>query len=326
MEAGVRHDVVAIGNALVDVIAEVDESFITTHGLTRGAMTLIDAERAQSLYAAMPPAIESSGGSAGNTVAGIASLGGRPAYIGKVADDQLGEVYRHDMSASGVSYEVPPSRTGEPTGRCLVLVTPDAQRTMSTFLGAGVELGPEDVDEDLISSAQVTFLEGYLWDPPRAKEAFLKAVSVAHAAGRKVSLTLSDEFCVDRYRNEFRELVNEHVDILFANEGEIMSLYQTPTFEDALKALRGRCSLAAITRSALGSVILDGDRRIDVQAAPVERLIDTTGAGDLYAAGFLFAYTQGRTLDECGRIASIAAGEIISHFGPRAETRLAALI
>lgn len=324
--AEATHDIVAIGNALLDVIAEVSEEFITANGLARGAMTLIDAERAETLYAAMPPALEMSGGSAANTVAGFCSLGGRAAYIGKVADDQIGRVFRHDMKASGVTYDVRPSTSGAPTGRCLVAVTPDAQRTMCTFLGAGVELAPDDVDADLIASAKVTFLEGYLWDPPEAKAAFLKAARISHEAGRKVSLTLSDDFCVDRYREEFRDLVEHHVDILFANESEIMSLYQVDSFEETLDKLRGRCEIAALTRSAKGSVILSGQEIHVIEAAPVDRIVDTTGAGDLYAAGFLFGYTQGLGLAESGRIASIAAAEIISHPGARPAVLLRDLI
>ncbi len=321
-----KHDIVAIGNALLDVIADVDEEFIAANGLVRGAMTLVDAEQAEALYAAMPSALEMSGGSAGNTVAGFGSLGGRAAYIGKVADDQLGRVFRHDMKASGATYDVAPSVSGAPTGRCLVAVTPDAQRTMCTFLGAGVELTGDDVGVDLIASAKVTFLEGYLWDPPGAKEAFLKAARIAHEAGRKVSLTLSDDFCVDRYREEFRDLVDHHVDILFANESEIMSLYQVGTFEDALEQVRNRCEIAALTRSAKGSVVMSGAELHIIEAAPVERVVDTTGAGDLYAAGFLYGYTQGLGLAESGRIASIAAAEIISHFGARPAVQLRDLI
>ena len=321
-----QHDVVAIGNALVDVIADVDEAFIASQGLNRGAMTLIDAERAEGLYAAMPPAIEMSGGSAGNTIAGVASLGGRAAYIGKVADDQLGRVFRHDIRAAGVTYEVPPANGGAPSGRCLIVVTRDAQRTMNTFLGAGVDLGPEDVDAALIAGAQVTYLEGYLWDPPRAKEAFLKATRVAHEAGRKVSLTLSDPFCVDRYREEFLDLVEHHVDILFANEIEIMSLYQVADFDAALQRVRGHCDVAALTRSEKGSVIVAGDEVHVVDAAPVSRVVDTTGAGDMYAAGFLYGYTQELELARCGRIGAIAAAEVISHYGARPEVSLRSLI
>ena len=324
--ADAQHDVVAMGNAMVDVNADVDEAFIGGQGLNRGAMTLIDAERAEALYAAMPPAIEMSGGSAGNTIAGVASLGGRAAYIGKVADDQLGRVFRHDIRAAGVTYEAPPANGGSPTGRCLIVVTPDAQRTMNTYLGAGADLGPEDVDEALVAGAKVTYLEGYLWDPPRAKEAFLKATRVAHEAGRKVSLTLSDPFCVDRYREEFLDLVEHHIDILFANEIEIMSLYRATDFDSALQHVRGHCEVAALTRSEKGSVIVAGDEVHVIDAERVERVVDTTGAGDMYAAGFLYGYTAGMELARCGRIGAIAAAEVISHFGARPEVSLRSLI
>jgi sugar/nucleoside kinase (ribokinase family) len=321
-----QFDVVAMGNAMVDVIADVDDAFVAAHGLNRGAMTLIDADRAEELYAAMPPAIEISGGSAGNTIAGVASLGGRAAYIGKVADDQLGRVFRHDISAAGVAYGVPPSTAGTPTGRCLIVVTPDAQRTMNTFLGAGSDLGAADVDDALVASALVTYLEGYLWDPPGAKQAFLHAARVAAEAGRKVSLTLSDPFCVERYRDEFLDLVATHVDILFANEAEITALYQAASFDDALQHVRGHCEVAALTRSEKGSVIVAGDEVHVIDAVPVERVVDTTGAGDLYAAGFLYGYARGYDLARCGRIASVCAAEIISHFGARPEVTLSDLV
>lgn len=319
-------DVVAMGNALVDVIADVDETFLELQGLVKGSMTLIDEQRAEELYAAMPPAIEISGGSAGNTIAGIASFGARAAYIGQVADDQLGQVFRHDLRAAGVAYDVRPAEGEAPTGRCLIAVTPDAQRTMSTFLGAGVDLGPEDVAESLIESALVTYLEGYLWDPPRAKEAFVKAAEVAHRAGRKVALTLSDSFCVERHRSDFMRLVEHHVDILFANEAEILSLYEVASFEEALRRVRGHCEVAALTRSEKGSVIVTTDDSIIIKAAPVPAVVDTTGAGDLYAAGFLFGYTQDLDLRRCGELASLAAAEVISHYGPRPEIRLSSLL
>jgi sugar/nucleoside kinase (ribokinase family) len=319
------HDVIAIGNALVDVIAEVDDAFIAAQGLTHGAMTLIDAGRADALYAAMPPAVERSGGSAGNTVVGVASLGGRASYIGKVADDQLGGVFRHDIRAAGVTYEIPPSTKGAPTGRCLIVVTPDAQRTMSTFLGAGTDLGPEDVSVEAIERAQVVFLEGYLWDPPRAKEAFLKATKIAKGAGRKVSLTLSDAFCVERFRDEFRDLVANHVDILFANESEIISLYQVENFDAAAAIVRKECDVVALTRSEKGSMVIAGNETHTIAAVPT-RVVDTTGAGDMYAAGFLYGYTHGLGLERSGEIAAICAAEVISHFGPRPEVRLATLI
>ena len=320
-----RIDVIGIGNALVDVIAHVDDVFLRANGLTKGAMMLIDSERAQQFYAAMPPAMEMSGGSAGNTIVGVASLGGRAAYIGRVSDDELGRVFRHDIAAAGVAFDAP-AASGLPTGRCLIVVTSDAQRTMQTYLGAGTELGPEDVDEALIASAAVTYLEGYLWDPPRAKEAFLKAAAIAHGAGRRVSLSLSDSFCVDRHREEFRDLVEDHIDVLFANESEIISLYETTSFDEALDRVRGRCEIAALTRSEKGAVILAGNDVHVVAAEPVEQLVDTTGAGDLYAAGFLFGLTQGMPIPLCGRIGAIAAAEIISHFGARPETSLADLV
>jgi sugar/nucleoside kinase (ribokinase family) len=318
-------DVVGIGNALVDVIAHVDDAFLKTHDLVKGAMTLIDAGRADDLYARMPPAVEVSGGSAGNTIAGVASLGGRSAYIGKVCDDQLGRVYRHDIRAAGVTFDVAAAEAGS-TGRCLIAVTPDAQRTMQTYLGAGSDLGPEDVDPRLIANASVTYLEGYLWDPPRAKEAFLKAARIAHEAGRRVSLTLSDPFCVERHREEFLDLVQGHVDVLFANEVEICSLYQTQTFDEALQQVRGHCEIAALTRSEQGAVIVaDGEVHV-IDAEPVPRVVDTTGAGDLYAAGFLYGLTHGLDIAACGRIGGIAAAEVISHFGARPDASLADLV
>jgi sugar/nucleoside kinase (ribokinase family) len=318
-------DVVGIGNAIVDVLAHADDAFLAAHGLTKGSMTLIDAEQARALYAAMGPGVEVSGGSAANTVAGVAALGGRSAFIGKVRDDQLGEVFAHDIRSVGVSFVTPPALEGPPTARCLILVTPDAQRTMSTFLGACAGLTRDDVNPQVIRAARVTYLEGYLWDPPAAKEAFRRAVEIAHAADRKVALSLSDAFCVDRHRAEFRELV-EQVDILFANEAEILSLYQVDSFDAALQAVRQANTLAALTRSERGSVILNG---AEVHVIDAERglpLVDTTGAGDLYAAGFLAAYTRGRPLAECGRTASIAAAEAISHIGARPQTDLKALV
>jgi sugar/nucleoside kinase (ribokinase family) len=318
-------DVVGIGNAIVDVISHADDEFLIANNLRKGAMTLIDAARAEELYDRMGVGIEMSGGSAGNTMAGIASLGGRGAYIGKVHDDQLGAVFRHDIRTVGVAFDTPAVTDGPPTARCLIVVTPDAQRTMNTYLGACVELGPEDIDEALIRGAQVTYLEGYLWDKPRAKEAFLKAAAIAHGAGRKVALTLSDSFCVGRHRDSFRDLVDHHVDILFGNEHEITSLFETDSFDDAAAALRGRCEVAALTRSEHGSVIIADGATHAVPAAPIIRLVDTTGAGDLYASGFLFGYTQGLPLQVCGRLGSIAAAEIITHVGARPEISLAEL-
>ena len=321
-----RLDVVGIGNAIVDVISTVDDPFISTHSLNKGAMTLIDTETADQLYDAMPPGIEMSGGSAANTMAGIASLGGKAGFIGKVRDDQLGRIFRHDVGAVGVDFATPPADGGTPTARCLIVVTPDAQRTMNTYLGACVELTPDDVDPDVIADSQVTYMEGYLWDPPQAKQAFLKAGQVAHDAGRSVALTLSDGFCVDRHRDEFRDLVANHVDILFANEDEILSLYQLSEFDEALQIVRGQVRIAALTRSEKGSVVVGGDEVHVLDAEPVDRVVDTTGAGDLYAAGFLYGLTQGRNLHDCGRMGGIAAAEIISHVGARPAVPLAKLV
>ncbi|WP_119460475.1 adenosine kinase [Rhodospirillaceae bacterium SYSU D60014] len=319
-------DVVGIGNAIVDVLSHVEDGVLVAQGLEKGAMTLVDAARAEALYGAMGPGVEVSGGSASNTIAGLASLGGRGAFIGTVADDQLGRIFRHDIRAAGVSFDTPPATGGAPTARCLIFVTPDAQRTMQTYLGACIELGPEDIDADLVAAAKVTYLEGYLWDPPRAKEAFLKAAAIAHGAGRKVALSLSDPFCVDRHRAEFRDLVRDHVDILFANEAELCALWEVENFDAALQATRGQCAVAALTRSEKGSVVMaDGDVHV-VDAAPVARVVDTTGAGDLYAAGFLFGYTAGRGPFNCGRIGSLAAAEVIGHIGARPETPLRALL
>ena len=321
-----EHDVVAIGNAIVDVLAESDDDFVNRNGLERGAMTLIDADRAEALYSLMGPGVEVSGGSAANTVAGIAALGGRAGYIGKVCDDQLGGIFRHDIAAAGVSFATPPIADRPPTARCLILVTPDGQRTMNTYLGACVELGPEDIDEPLIENAQVTYLEGYLWDRPRAKQAFLRAADVAHRAGRRVALTLSDRFCVERHRDSFVDLVAGHVDILFGNAEELLELYQAADLDEAVGRLRRHCPLAAITRGAEGSLVLSDDSIEAVPAHPVERVVDTTGAGDLYAAGFLHGLTRGRTPSACGSMGSIAAAEIIGHFGARPQTDLPAML
>ncbi|MEM7226008.1 MAG: adenosine kinase [Pseudomonadota bacterium] len=316
-------DVVGIGNAIVDVLSQADDAFLDREGLAKGAMTLIDGARAESLYAAMGPAREVSGGSAANTMAGLAALGGKGAFVGKVRNDQLGGIFRHDIRAAGVDFDTPAATNGPPTARCLVFVTPDAQRTMSTYLGACIDLGPDDLDADQIQRAKILYLEGYLWDPPRAKEAFLKAAQLAHGAGRKVALSLSDPFCVERHRSEFRDLVENHVDLLFANEQELCSLYEVDSFNEALQAARGACELAALTRSEKGSVICQGEEIHVVDAEPVGRVVDTTGAGDLFAGGFLHGYAQGRSLYDCGRIGAIAAAEVISHFGARPEISLA---
>lgn len=319
-------DVVGIGNAIVDVIAHADEAFLEKEALVKGTMALIDADRADMLYRIMGPAIEASGGSAGNTMAGLASLGGNGAYIGKVRDDLLGEVYRHDMTAQGVRFNTPAATSGPSTARCLILVTPDGQRTLNTYLGACAALGPDDIDPDIVGGAQVTYLEGYLFDPPLAQQAFRKAAAIAHAAGRKVALSLSDPFCVERHRAAFHDLVDGHVDILFANEVEICSLYQTEDFTAAAAAVRGHVAIAALTRSALGSVILADGEEHRVAARPVARVVDSTGAGDLYAAGFLYGLTRGLPLPICGAVGSLCAAEIISHVGARPERDLAQLV
>jgi sugar/nucleoside kinase (ribokinase family) len=319
-------DVAGIGNAIVDVISHADEAFLATEGFAKGAMTLIDAARADQLYSRMGPGIESSGGSAGNTMAGIASLGGSGAYIGKVRDDALGAIYRHDIQAMGIQFDTPAATDGPGTARCLVLVTPDGQRTMGTYLGACVDLGPEDIDPRVVAAAQITYLEGYLFDPPRAKAAFRRAAAVAHAANRLVSLSLSDPFCVDRHRAEFRDLVASDVDILFANESEICSLYETKDFDTAAAAARDHVKIAVLTRSEKGSVLIADGAVHTVPAAPVARVADTTGAGDLYASGVLFGLTRGLPLPTCGAIGSLCAAEIISHVGARPEARLDQLV
>ncbi|OSQ50114.1 adenosine kinase [Thalassospira alkalitolerans] len=319
-------DVVGIGNAIVDVLSHCKEEDLTRLNLVKNAMTLIDAETADSLYAQMGPGLEMSGGSAGNTMAGIAALGGKGAYIGKVRNDQLGEVFSHDMRAIGVSFNSAPTTTGAPTARCLIFVTPDGHRTMNTFLGACTELGPDDIDADLITSAKIIYMEGYLWDRPDAKEAFIKAAKIAHEAGRQVSISLSDSFCVDRHRESFRDLVHNHIDVLFANEDEIKSLYEVDTFEKALAEVRNHCKVAALTRSEKGSVIVSDNEVITVDAEPVARVVDTTGAGDLFASGFLYGYTKGHDLATCGRLGSICAAEVISHMGARPDTDLKELV
>lgn len=324
--ADTRFDVVGVGNAIVDILVHVEEPFLDEHSLAKGTMSLVDSEQAETLYSAVGAGIEASGGSAANTVAGIASLGGSACFIGKVRNDQLGSIFTHDIRTVGVTFDSAPADDGPATARCLVLVTPDAQRTMSTFLGASVNFAPEDLDEDAIADAKVTYLEGYLWDPPAAKDAFRRAVRVAHDAGRDVALSLSDRFCVDRHRTEFRDLVEHHVDLLFANEDELMALYETDSFDAALQAVRGACQTAALTRSEKGSVILANGEVHVVDAEPVANVIDTTGAGDLYAAGFLHGFCQGREPFDCARLGGIAAAEVISHIGARPQTSLASLV
>jgi sugar/nucleoside kinase (ribokinase family) len=312
-----HYDVLCIGNAIVDIIAHAEDDFIVENGIIKGAMNLIDAERAELLYSRMGPATETSGGSAGNTAAGVASFGGRTAFFGKVSADALGRLYAHDIRAQGVAFDTAPLSGFPPTARSMIFVTPDGERSMNTYLGACVELGPEDVEPEK-AQAKVTYFEGYLWDPPRAKEAIRLAARLTHAAGGEVSMTLSDPFCVDRYRGEFLELMRSGtVDIVFANEHELRSLYQTSDFATALDLIRRDCRIAAVTRSAEGSIIVKGGETVDVKAIEIDRLVDTTGAGDLYAAGFLYGYTAGRDLESCGKLGSLAAGLVIQQIGPR---------
>ena len=325
MPQSTKYDVTAIGNAIVDVLAQADDALLATHNLPKGAMNLIDADAAERLYAIMGAGIESSGGSAGNTIAGIAALGGRCAYIGKVADDQLGQVFMHDIRAAGVAYDTTPLSGGLPTARSLIFVTPDAQRTMQTFLGACTQLGPADVNMDFITSSKVVYREGYLGDLPAAKAAMRDAALKAQQSGVKVSLTLSDAFCVARFRDEFLELAEQYVDILFANESEILSLYQTSNFDDALQQVRKHCEIAALTRSEKGSVVVNRDEVHVVDAVKGVNVVDTTGAGDAYAAGFLYGYTQGCNLAVCGRLGGAMAAHVISHYGGRPQGNMKAL-
>jgi sugar/nucleoside kinase (ribokinase family) len=318
-----QFDVLCIGNAIVDIIARCDEAFLVDNAIIKGAMNLIDAERAELLYSRMGPAIEASGGSAGNTAAGIASFGSRSAYFGKVADDQLGKIFNHDIRAQGVHFETRPLKDTPPTARSMIFVTPDGERSMNTYLGACVELGPEDVEADVVAGSKVTYFEGYLWDPPRAKDAIRLCADIGHKHGREMSMTLSDPFCVDRYRNEFLELMRSGtIDIIFANADEAKSLYQTDNFEHAVSQLRKDCKLAAITRSEHGSVIVRGEERYDIDAIDIDEVVDTTGAGDLYAAGFLHGYAHGKPLDVCGKLGSLAAGLVIQQIGPRPQLSL----
>ncbi|MEO7556619.1 MAG: adenosine kinase [Acidimicrobiales bacterium] len=312
-----RYDVLTIGNAIVDVIAEADDGFLDEHQLVKGSMELIDAERVVALYAAMPPSLEASGGSAANTAAGVASFGGRAAFIGKVRDDELGLVFAHDIRAIGVAFTSTPATVGPPTARCLILVTPDAQRTLSTSLGIAGQVGVDDIDVELVGASAVTYCEGYLWDLDSTKAAIRRAMAVAHAAGRKVALTLSDGFCVERHRSEFVALAESSVDILFANEDEITSLYQVKEFDEALPRVRDHVELAFLTRGPAGAVVVRGDEVHVVAAETGGEVVDTTGAGDAFAAGALFGLTQGYELATCARLGAAAAAEVISHLGPR---------
>ena len=319
------YDVVGLGNAIVDVLAGVDDAFVAAHGLPKGSMTLIDGERARRLQGEMGESVEISGGSAANTIVGVASFGGRAAFVGKLRDDSLGDAFARDIRSLGVRFDTPRAADGPGTGRCLVFVTPDAQRTMCTFLGAAGGLGPDDIDPEPVANARIAYLEGYLWDPPAARAACLEAARIAREAGRKVALSLSDPFCVDRHREDLRAFVESGVDILFANEAELLSLYGVGDFDAGLAIVRERCPWAALTRGDKGSVVVaDGEAHV-VAAEPVARVVDTTGAGDLYAAGFLFALADGRGPAEAGRLGGLAAAEVIGHFGARPETPLRAL-
>jgi sugar/nucleoside kinase (ribokinase family) len=313
-----KFDVLTIGNAIVDILARCEDSFLEDNAIIKGAMNLIDAERAEFLYSKMGPAVEASGGSAGNTAAGIASFGGKAAYFGKVAEDQLGQIFQHDIRAQGVHYQTKPEGLHPPTARSMIFVTPDGERSMNTYLGACVELGPEHVEEEVVAEAKVTYFEGYLWDPPRAKDAIREAARIAHENGREVSMTLSDPFCVGRYRAEFLDLMRSGtVDIVFANKHELLSLYETEDFELALGKIASDCKLAAVTLSEEGAVIVRGSERVKIDAYAIEELVDTTGAGDLFASGFLYGYTQGRSLEDCGKLGCLAAAEVIQQIGPR---------
>jgi sugar/nucleoside kinase (ribokinase family) len=322
-----KYDVLGIGNAIVDVIAMTDEEFLVREGLAKGSMTLIDEARAEALYSLMGPAIEASGGSAANTLAGLGSLGGKVAFIGKVKADALGAVFRHDITAIGVDFPTPGASDGVATARCFILVTPDGERTMSTYLGACQGLNAGDIDEEAVKAAKVTYLEGYLWDPPAAKEAFRKAAAIAHGAGRQVALSLSDSFCVDRYRAEFLELIRTgEVDILFANDSELKSLYETGDIETALAAVANDAKLAAVTLGADGCVVIERGERVYAPAAPVDgSIVDKTGAGDLFAAGFLYGHVNGFGLKRSAELGALAAAEVISHVGARPQVELRAL-
>jgi adenosine kinase len=318
-----RYDVIGIGNAIVDVIARAEDDFLIRHGMHKGAMALIDEERAAAIYDSMGPATEISGGSAANTIVGVASFGARAAFIGKVKDDELGRAFAHDIRAAGVGFQTPPAADGPSTARCYVLVTPDGERTMNTYLGAAQDLHSNDIDAEQIAAARFLYLEGYLWDPPHAKEAFLKAAKIAHEAGRQVALTLSDAFCVDRYREEFLGLIRSGtVDLVFANEAELHSLYQTADFDTAVRALKEHARLAVVTRSEKGCLVVTRETTEAVPAAPIERLVDATGAGDLFAAGFLVGLARGSDGRTAARLGTLAAAEVIQHLGARPETSL----
>jgi sugar/nucleoside kinase (ribokinase family) len=321
--ADAKYDVLGVGNAIFDVLVKTDEAFLASHGMTKGSMALIDEARAASIYRDMGPATEMSGGSAANTIVGISSLGARTAFVGKVKDDQIGQMYAHDIRAAGVAFTTKPASDGPATGCSYILVTGDGERTMNTYLGAAQKLSPADIDAAEVAASRIVYLEGYLWDPKEAKDAFVKASKIAHEAGRQVALTLSDAFCVDRYRGEFIELLrNGTVDLIFANEGELHSLYQTSDFDTALKQLRQDAKLGVVTRSEKGCVVASKDGVLAVPAATVETIVDTTGAGDLFAAGFLFGHVRGFGFENAGKLGGLAAAEVIQHIGARPQASL----
>src|SRR5271163_439066 len=321
--ADAKYDVLGVGNAIFDVLVKTDEAFLASHGMTKGSMALIDEARAAAIYRDMGPATEMSGGSAANTIVGISSLGARAAFVGKVKDDQIGKLYTHDIRAAGVAFGTKAASDGPATGCSYILVTGDGERTMNTYLGAAQKLSPADIDAGEVAASSIVYLEGYLWDPKEAKEAFVKAAAIAHQAGRQVALTLSDSFCVDRYRGEFLELMRDGtVDLVFANEAELHSLYQTSDFETALKQLRSDIGLAAVTRSEKGCVVASKDGVTAVPAFPIEKIVDTTGAGDLFAAGFLFGLSRGVGHENAGHLGALAAAEVIQHIGARPQISL----
>ncbi|WP_454623590.1 adenosine kinase [Bradyrhizobium cenepequi] len=321
--ADAKYDVLGIGNAIFDVLVRTDEAFLGRHGMTKGGMALIDETRAGAIYQDMGPATEMSGGSAANTIVGVANFGARAAYVGKIKDDQIGRLYAHDIRAAGVAFETRPAVDGPATGCSYILVTPDGERTMNTYLGAAQDLTPADIDEAQIAASRIVYLEGYLWDPASAKQAFVKAAGIAHGAGRQVALTLSDSFCVDRYRDEFLELMRKGtVDLVFANEAELRSLYQTADFDGALKQFRVDAKLGVVTRSEKGCVVASKDGVTAVPAFPIEQLVDTTGAGDLFAAGFMFGLVRDAGYENAGRLGALAAAEVIQHIGARPQASL----
>ena len=321
--AEAKYDVLGIGNAIFDVLVQTDEKFLADHGMTKGGMTLIDEARAAAIYKDMGPATEMSGGSGANTIVGIAGFGARTAFIGKVRDDQIGKLYSHDIRAAGVAFETAAAADGPATGCSYILVTPDGERTMNTYLGAAQDLMPDDIDAAQITASHIVYLEGYLWDPKNAKEAFVKAATIAHGAGRQVALTLSDSFCVDRYRDEFLDLMRKGtVDLIFANEAELHSLYQTSDFDTALKQLSKDTKLGVVTRSEKGCVVVSKDGVVAAPAFPINRLVDTTGAGDLFAAGFLFGLVRNAGYENAGRLGALAAAEVIQHIGARPQVSL----